>query len=238
MSHNPQDYYTSGRRGDSSRRGDTGRREDSSRHREETDNRLPPLRHALPEFFPTLPSTYLRPPSDHYRDPSSDRSTPSPARTGTNRDHHSRYSLTHRNDPIEPFARFTPDMENTLTSNDPRFPSRRPSGDNDHAHRNHVCEECGSRFDRPNALEIHMRIHTKERPYLCSHPGCDKAFTVRSNLTRHERTHQSYSAFESVDEPTYGSSSSASSSRQPRAGGTSKATDSYYTSSSKRNTKK
>ena len=61
-----------------------------------------------------------------------------------------------------------------------------------------------------------MRTHTQEKrespllilgsclsfsffvAFICSHPGCGKAFTVRSNMRRHERTHTADSAFEGV----------------------------------------
>lgn len=35
-----------------------------------------------------------------------------------------------------------------------------------------------------------MRTHTGEKPYICSHSGCDKRFTQSSNLTAHEKTHK------------------------------------------------
>ncbi|KAL1746548.1 hypothetical protein HDZ31DRAFT_33952 [Schizophyllum fasciatum] len=53
----------------------------------------------------------------------------------------------------------------------------------------HPCTVCDKIFTRPSALETHMNIHSNSKPFLCKHPGCDAAFSVRSNMKRHRRTH-------------------------------------------------
>ena len=35
-----------------------------------------------------------------------------------------------------------------------------------------------------------MRIHTGEKPYACTYPGCFKRFSQSSNLNAHEKTHE------------------------------------------------
>ncbi|KAK3913398.1 Zinc finger protein 771 [Frankliniella fusca] len=49
------------------------------------------------------------------------------------------------------------------------------------------CPECGQKFISNQALEIHVRIHTGERPFECA--VCQKGFSVASTLKAHMRTH-------------------------------------------------
>nr|XP_039248315.1 sal-like protein 1 isoform X1 [Styela clava] len=50
-----------------------------------------------------------------------------------------------------------------------------------------VCEICEKPFSCQSALEIHLRTHTKERPFMCQ--ICQRSFTTKGNLKQHLLTH-------------------------------------------------
>ncbi|RKF60972.1 putative c2h2 type zinc finger containing protein [Erysiphe neolycopersici] len=51
----------------------------------------------------------------------------------------------------------------------------------------YICQTCNKAFSRPSSLRIHTHSHTGAKPFKCPHIGCGKAFSVRSNMKRHER---------------------------------------------------
>jgi uncharacterized Zn-finger protein len=54
-------------------------------------------------------------------------------------------------------------------------------------HDRYICRTCHKAFSRPSSLRIHSHSHTGEKPFRCPHVGCGKAFSVRSNMKRHEK---------------------------------------------------
>ncbi|KAI9321499.1 hypothetical protein BX666DRAFT_987824 [Dichotomocladium elegans] len=51
------------------------------------------------------------------------------------------------------------------------------------------CDICQKLFRRPSGLKTHTYIHTGERPFECTYPGCLRRFTVSSNMRRHYKVH-------------------------------------------------
>mmetsp|Transcript_38411 Transcript_38411/g.151686 ORF Transcript_38411/g.151686 Transcript_38411/m.151686 type:complete len:204 (-) Transcript_38411:307-918(-) len=50
-------------------------------------------------------------------------------------------------------------------------------------------EGCGKSFNKKYNMQMHMRQHTNERPYVCSVNDCRLSFKWRSSLRNHLRYH-------------------------------------------------
>jgi metal regulatory transcription factor 1 len=50
-------------------------------------------------------------------------------------------------------------------------------------------EECSKKFLTSYSLKIHVRVHTKQKPFHCSEDDCSKAFNTRYRLRAHLRLH-------------------------------------------------
>ncbi|XP_071515249.1 homeotic protein spalt-major-like isoform X1 [Panulirus ornatus] len=53
---------------------------------------------------------------------------------------------------------------------------------------NTTCQVCFKTFACQSALEIHIRSHTKERPFKCT--ICDRGFSTKGNMKQHMLTHK------------------------------------------------
>jgi len=48
----------------------------------------------------------------------------------------------------------------------------------------YLCSECGRQMTSKSSLDIHVRTHTGDRPFMC--PICGREFRANGNLTRHQ----------------------------------------------------
>ncbi|RUO96150.1 hypothetical protein BC936DRAFT_142529 [Jimgerdemannia flammicorona] len=55
----------------------------------------------------------------------------------------------------------------------------------------YICSEpgCGKAYKKPCKLLEHERAHTGERPFVCSYPNCGKAYRRTTHLSVHMKTH-------------------------------------------------
>ena len=49
------------------------------------------------------------------------------------------------------------------------------------------CPQCDMVFTKPSAMEVHLRSHTGDRPFVCE--LCGKKFARSNNLKLHMRIH-------------------------------------------------
>lgn len=59
------------------------------------------------------------------------------------------------------------------------------------AYRPFKCDQCDKAFRRRFTLQEHKKIHTGEKPFACTFPGCTSRFSTSGNLSRHKRVHLS-----------------------------------------------
>jgi uncharacterized Zn-finger protein len=62
----------------------------------------------------------------------------------------------------------------------------------------HQCPVCFKIFSRQYNLNSHLKIHTKERPYICKYGDCTWTFARPHDLRRHELLHSGIKPFNCI----------------------------------------
>lgn len=149
--------------------GHLSRSRDSPTSTRETAFTFPPKSNTTPFVSPVEPPA---PSAEFYRHPLHLPAFQSLPLTGAPVPHHHHHHMISLGNPAWQHHHYFP------PSNATPYPQN---------HDRYICRTCHKAFSRPSSLRIHSHSHTGEKPFRCPHVGCGKAFSVRSNMKRHEK---------------------------------------------------
>jgi hypothetical protein len=101
--------------------------------------------------------------------------------------------LSHPRDPqAATNQNFSEDETQTLARSEPK---QTLPVESDQPRPSFRCLTCQRSFSRRTILENHQRTHTREKPFACKVPGCDKSFAQQSDRTRHGQSQHGEKSF-------------------------------------------
>ena len=58
-----------------------------------------------------------------------------------------------------------------------------------HVSKPHKCDDCGKGFTFQSHLQTHLLSHAPPKQFMCSKRNCDRGYSTKSDLRKHEKTH-------------------------------------------------
>ncbi|KAK3316036.1 hypothetical protein B0H66DRAFT_560170, partial [Apodospora peruviana] len=81
------------------------------------------------------------------------------------------------------------DDEQPQTKTQERTQQKRKRGEKGERQKNFACQTCPKTFTRKYNYTSHLRTHSTDKPFVCQHSGCARAFARYSDFKRHELVH-------------------------------------------------
>ncbi|CDM37629.1 transcriptional regulator family: C2H2 zinc finger [Penicillium roqueforti] len=84
----------------------------------------------------------------------------------------------------------------TASPTPPRYPANETQPSRRKRKYNCTLPGCGKSFAQKTHLEIHIRAHTGDKPFICKEPSCGQRFSQQGNLKTHQRRHTGEKPFQ------------------------------------------